>query len=221
MDNLEIDQMSDIYGEMSMVRIRKSQVKNDEISFDSQVHNIYEPEFSTPATSEIDDNDSPQCSFVSEDTIMQSMSESYRYEESEPAVQSQKLLNYSEKELWYEDMKSDLANVIPNHGSERLEGFREPSFELIMKNYDEDALSIEFNRNSALVKNNSIQLTHQNNPSVTLYKNESSNSHHHSYSKYLNNQGKLDLLQKNALTASISVDQNDTSENNGKLFQHN
>ena len=55
-------------------------------------------------------------------------------------------------------MRSDVANVIPNHGFEKLVGFREPSFELIMKTYDEDMLSIETIKKFSKNSNSSAQM---------------------------------------------------------------
>jgi len=78
------------------------------------------------------DKDSPIRSFVSIDTVLQDIELSNEKEENDDkkALVQQKL---SGKELRYTDMKSDIPNVLHQHSYEKLEGFREPSFELTLK----------------------------------------------------------------------------------------
>lgn len=116
-------------------------------------------------------------------------------------------------------MRSDEAHVIPNHGFERLVGFREPSFELIMKNYDEDILSGEMSKKFSKNSNSSTQMIFGNNPSITLCKNENSNnSNPHSYTKYLNKKGRIDSVNCHINLNSLSIDKNDNSEQNSKFL---
>jgi hypothetical protein len=114
------DEMSEIYGEISMVRKRRTTIRRNNVSFESEIHNIYDPKFSTPTLS-IRDEESVVENYVSAESFIQEKKLEYYYQPENPEFKK------TTKEIHY-------LNKMTRINSEKLKDSEHKQFELLLKN---------------------------------------------------------------------------------------
>lgn len=116
----DMEEMSEIYGEISLVKKRRTTIKRNNVSFESEIHNIYDPRFSSPTLSEGDEETLVE-NYISVESFIQDQKMEYYYQPESPEFKRSK-----------NDTRG--LNKISRINSEKLKESEKKQFEFLLKN---------------------------------------------------------------------------------------